>query len=93
MHLQPHILFQKQFPLGWYTLEYKEFQTVQKKYTTQEAEKILLQQIEAYETKELNNIKIISKEMEKTEGENVCEISIAYTFEENIAKEEKILLQ
>lgn len=89
----PLVLFQKQFPLGWYTLEYKEFQTVQKKYTTQEAEKILLQQIDAYETKELNNIKVISKEMEKTEGENVYEISIAYTFEEDIAKEEKILLQ
>lgn len=89
----PLVLFQKQFPLGWYTLEYKEFQTVQREYTTQEAEEILLKQIEIYETKELQNIKIISKEMEKTESENSYEISISYTFEEDIAKEEKILLQ
>ncbi|MDD6237465.1 MAG: sporulation protein YqfD [Clostridiales bacterium] len=89
----PLVLFQKQFPLGWYTLEYKEFQTVQREYTTQEAEEVLLKQIEIYETKELQNIKIISKEMEKTESENSYEISISYTFEEDIAKEEKILLQ
>ena len=62
-------------------------------HTMQEAEKILLGQIEEYETKELQNVKIISKELEKAEGKSSYEISVRYTFEEDIAKEEKILLQ
>lgn len=89
----PLVLFEKQFPLGWYTLEYKEYQSVNREYTMQEAEKILLGQIEEYETKELQNVKIISKELEKAEGKNSYEITVHYTFEEDIAKEEKILLQ
>ena len=89
----PLVLFEKQFPLGWYTLEYKEYQSVNREYTMQEAEKILLGQIEEYETKELQNVKIISKELEKAEGKNRYEITVHYTFEEDIAKEEKILLQ
>ncbi len=92
-HYSPLILSKKQLPLGLYTLEYRGYQTNVGKYTPQQAEEILLRQIEEYEAKELKNVTIIAKETERGETENSCEITVSYTLEEDIAKEEEILLQ
>lgn len=89
---QPVKLFGKELPVGLETLIYREYRTVKRQYTTEEAEGIIMKQISDYEQSEWKNAKIISREMEKSENNGAYVIKVAYICEEDIAQKEEIMI-
>ncbi len=89
---EPLILFGKELPIGLEKMEYKEYQSIKKSYTNEEAEEILMKQISEFEKKELENAKIISREMVKTENNGAYVIKVDYICEEDIAQKEEIMI-
>ena len=85
-------LLGKELPLGLHKLELKEYRTEKRSYQPEEAEQILLKQIEKYETTECKDAKIISKEVDKSENNGAYVIKISYVFEEDIAQKEEIII-
>ncbi len=73
-------------------MEYKEYQTIKKSYTNEEAEEILMKQISEFEKKEWENAKIISRKMVKTENNGAYVIKVDYICEEDIAQKEEIMI-
>ncbi|MEG0692894.1 MAG: sporulation protein YqfD [Oscillospiraceae bacterium] len=89
----PIVIFDKQLPVGIYSLHYNFYNKKPQKLSINDARQVLEDCFVQYEATELRDCAIIGREKTEKLSNSVLSIKVSYIVEEDIAKKEPIILE